>query len=905
MANIQLTDSTRRSGRATKGQNKKLEAEDTPAKKPTAKGKKAAKNDPSPPAEDESDAIIRCVCGSTVEDESDERKMVCCEKCEAWQHNECMGVTEDDDKLPDEYFCEQCKPKDHKELLAQMKRGEKPWEERRIAREQREEEEEKAKKGKGKKGKKGGRKSTAKKNEADTNGAPIDEGDTTLIEEPPMEAPVEASNAASEVVLESPQLDNNKRKLPEELTQEAKSPSQAVGSHSCTQDSMLTPLKEPASKLRKLSTPTTTTKPSLPPPSRRKSGTQALAKRDSDAKVLDTTLVTKVEDLQSEDRRRVATALCKLFASEAKKAQKEGSVDLTGQNTEDLGRMLGLAVEFAVYLNFWGPAHKASDQYGGKFRAILHNVKHNSSLRDRLLSGALEPNDLSKMSHDDMASKELQEKKAEMVKEAEKQHMLIQEEGPRIRRTHKGEELVEGEAHLTDGADTTFSPPIRKRPSDIDTTMKEAGSPEPPSAMSPDAVELPEGIGAMSPTNNQPPSLDTAPTPVSAGGDRRSASTFNIQDVFSSVKGPDPETQRARQPSRQSESAAPPVKQQPDAEIDQLLKDEEPEDEEPYSPVEFTAEPGSAIWHGKMAMSGIASFSGKAKYVAGADLSASLPWPQLIPSSLTIEGRIDVERASEYLCGLRWSHTTDVVVVSVTPNENPDDLAQFNKLFRYFTERKRYGVVGKSPVPSVRDTYVVPLEAGISEKPDYINLLEHCTIEDPSPERMLLLTFVVKTNNSPSAQQTPRGPDAASIASPIGTSANQAASLGAHAAFQNSPTPSMPLPPSQQYHQFAGSQPQGQQPYMAPYAQQQHQSPYPLPPQQQMQNGPTGIEAARQALGDLASVPVVNELLAEAPMTRIPEFMVVKELLERHPETQTDLAMLKQLLTMKMQGQGQ
>lgn len=72
-----------------------------------------------------------------------------------------------------------------------------------------------------------------------------------------------------------------------------------------------------------------------------------------------------------------------------------------------------------------------------------------------------------------------------------------------------------------------------------------------------------------------------------------------------------------------------------------------------------------------------------------------------------------------------------------------------------------------------------------------------------------------------------------------------------------------------------------------------------------MQNGPTGIEAARQALGDLASVPVVNELLAEAPMTRIPEFMVVKELLERHPETQTDLGMLKQLLTMKMQGQGQ
>ena len=213
-------DTTRRSGRATKGQHRGFdEVEATPPpKKTNAKGKK--KNEPAP--EEEPDAIIRCICGCTTEDEDDERKMICCEKCEAWQHNECMEVSENDDELPEKYYCEQCRPKDHKELLAKVARGEKPWEERAKQRE-REEEERRARKGKGKKSKRG-RASATKKEEVETNGATHHEGDTTMTDV----ASEEVTKLVPDIVPESPQVSNNKRKLPDDTPPDAASPSQIV-----------------------------------------------------------------------------------------------------------------------------------------------------------------------------------------------------------------------------------------------------------------------------------------------------------------------------------------------------------------------------------------------------------------------------------------------------------------------------------------------------------------------------------------------------------------------------------------------------------------------------------------------------------------------------------------------------
>ena len=234
-----FTDEVRRSGRATKGQHtKNLEVTDEPT--PTKRGGKGNKGkasaEPTPPADEDADAIIRCICGYVEEDEDDDRVMIVCDNCEAWQHNECMEISENPDDLADQYFCEICKPEDHKELLAKVARGEKPWEER-VKQREREEEERKARRRKGgKKGKKG-RASNVKpetkqgfkpetKPAVKTNGTPSGKIPTQPAAQPAIEPVVEDS---SDGVQTGEKIENGqKRKLPEETTSDVDGSEQQV-----------------------------------------------------------------------------------------------------------------------------------------------------------------------------------------------------------------------------------------------------------------------------------------------------------------------------------------------------------------------------------------------------------------------------------------------------------------------------------------------------------------------------------------------------------------------------------------------------------------------------------------------------------------------------------------------------
>ncbi len=72
------------------------------------------------------------MCGATESDPSDEEPWIACDKCEAWQHNVCVGISTFDDEIPKNYLCEQCGPAAHKELLDGIKRGERIWEVRRA-----------------------------------------------------------------------------------------------------------------------------------------------------------------------------------------------------------------------------------------------------------------------------------------------------------------------------------------------------------------------------------------------------------------------------------------------------------------------------------------------------------------------------------------------------------------------------------------------------------------------------------------------------------------------------------------------------------------------------------------------------------------------------------------------------
>lgn len=59
----------------------------------------------APEAEGEDDSITRCICDLT----HDDGYMICCDKCSAWQHVDCMGI--DRQNIPEEYKCELCQPR--------------------------------------------------------------------------------------------------------------------------------------------------------------------------------------------------------------------------------------------------------------------------------------------------------------------------------------------------------------------------------------------------------------------------------------------------------------------------------------------------------------------------------------------------------------------------------------------------------------------------------------------------------------------------------------------------------------------------------------------------------------------------------------------------------------------------
>lgn len=78
-------------------------------RKPGPKKSKLARNVVESSDEESSDAgsVTRCICGES----HNLGLMVQCDKCEVWQHCECIGLIQE--KLPDHYYCDQCQPENH------------------------------------------------------------------------------------------------------------------------------------------------------------------------------------------------------------------------------------------------------------------------------------------------------------------------------------------------------------------------------------------------------------------------------------------------------------------------------------------------------------------------------------------------------------------------------------------------------------------------------------------------------------------------------------------------------------------------------------------------------------------------------------------------------------------------
>lgn len=833
------TEEPRRSGRATKGQYSKDRdiPEDAPAKK---KGRGKGAKSKAVEQEEEGDEIIRCICGTYEEEEDVPRAMICCDNCSAWQHNSCMGLSEDYEAAT--YFCEQCRPEDHQELVDAIARGEKPWEDEAKKADATEPE-----KGKKKAGRRGRKSAAARTSDV-------------------------ASHASQEVEEPTPQppATGQKRKLED-------SPSAPELKVRCCRQSAEKMLTWQQNKKARSTPAAETNGAKLPTPVRKTSQSETPTRQLSKSEPV-SAVASDVKELTNASRKQAGSTLIKLIEQQIKEAVKQGEYTVpTGSTASEIASHVGLRIEHALYHVQAGGNGDPNEAYKNQLRSITFNVKKNHALGVRLLNGTLLPHTLASMDPKDMASDEQKRKDAAVMKEMEKQHTIVEEQGPRIRRTHKGEEYVD-ESRQVAAESVTSNAPVRKP-----STAEQDAESKSPVVKSP--TEPPVAGGKVAAQPRSRPSVDTTR--------RQSSANFDIDKVWSNVQGsPDGDLQRFGDLPQQSpglavrEPVGPGTKA--DADIDELLKDEEAESP-PYSPKD-AAEPEGIVWRGIVNGGNLGRFHAAARYAAGATPDSEtlrMTYQQLLPPEIAIGGRIQPSKADEYLCGLEYSNSSDLVIVSMPEPQNPQDQEQFDKLCRYFKSKDRFGVGIQHSNPAIKDIYLIPLDAG-QELPTFVKKLE-TDFPDPARERMFLVPIVIKNSELPHNIASATLDGTAAVASPSARAPVSQTPITPHEGSfdlpQHNPYSQSPVP-----HQpgiNGGPQMVASQGYPPPqYLPQQHSPP------------PTvSMAHAQKILGpQLASSPAVVQLCTQVPNAGENEFKVVKECLEQNPEAQNSLQILTDML---------
>jgi len=800
---------------------------DQPAetKKRGKKGKKQAA------AEEDEEEIIRCVCGAVTTEDDNGEAWIACDNCGVWQHNVCVGVSPFEDETPEKYLCEQCDVVFHKVLLDGIKRGEKPWEDRQRAHEIKQREEEEAtKKGKGKKGKGNKRLSDQKSDLSHaTNGK--------------AKSP---STPVPEAKKGTPARGSGKRKDPPEK-----------------ESAKVCRLKEQnllyilncfqASKIAK----TVATPQAKSPPS---------------------DLPAAIKDLES-SRQNVAKFLLKSIRPAIENAVSNNVYAYSmGDTAASKGERLSIQIEDAVY-----KTHPDRDSYGKQSRAIAFNIKNNQDLCNGLLTKSLLPSVLAVMATEDMATKEQKQQTAKMKAQSDKQSIMVTDDGPRIRRTHKGDEIIEGDNFAVPN-DTSMTSSRRRSMMDPNAEMATRSRENSPG----NDVELPENIDDHRSRDDirshvipkQPLNIETkAKPPVrkqSTQGD------FDFQKIISSVPGQSPTTpSHLRRPSGNAPpSNGPGV----DPDIDRMLQDDEGNESPPYSPAEYDSDP-EIIWRGMVTMDSIAKFPAVAKHVGGADLTRipnPIPWSDILQKDLRIAGRIDHDKANEYLCSLRYSPSTDLVVVNVTPTGETASQG-FQEMFDYFASKNRFGVLTNKGRGNIRDTYLVPVPVSPGQMPDFITNLEGHRVPDNRTEPMLLVALVIRNDYA-----TQHGFD--------GVADAQSPSLQHPHVRQMSMSGAGPAmsPIAPQNSSFAAVQPP--QPHLSQDDLARRQ--------QQEQAQRQGEDTAKRILGEYVNAPTVGFLMPQAFQMRSLEWDVIRGILESDERARQDLQHLSQVLEVRMAAQG-
>ena len=863
-ANIVIAEDIRRSGRANKGhhtKNQDVLDEPAPAPAPAQKPKtqpkadkkgqgrakgEAARANSSQSAEKDGEDVIRCVCGDQRDIRG--REMICCDSCAAWQHNKCLDLPEGDYWEGKDYYCEQCRPEDHQDLVAAMARGEKPW------------------------ARKKGSKPKPRPGDVKQETAP-EKGRT-----PPQSSPL--SQEALQVPIKEP------TPPPAQVFDQAHDESNGhadamvpllrslalIRADIIHQDNKSQPQSPQGEKRRH----EPTAEKANASKKRRKSSHHESKAASKTVPVGDIDSLPELQKLLANNLRDTLAPLITV-ASDAR-----GYRIPDGETAKSLATRFALHISHAAHSHCGEPTGRESP-YTSKLRAIIFNVKKNAVLVDQLLSGSLKPLQFVAMEAEEMASEDKQREYAAMREAAEKQMILTEEAGPRMRKTHKGEEIV-GEDNFD--AHEFKQPNLREREDDDDTTIQSPITTRPPES----PARATHGILLV----------DTSESLSESA--RRPSTTFDINSVFDKVKSPQ-QDQQVFLPRRQSSMVVhdkPPAPVD-DADVDRLLKDED-------NDVEMSGHSSdpTVCWQGSVSMQSLAPFEAVARFVAGGDFGQVVPWDKLLANALSVQGRIESSKGDDYIRGIGHTESHDVAILALSP-VTTEGRGVMDHLYNYFHTRGRWGVV---PVESfgndiMRDLYVIPIEAGGSNLPPFIDMLEYCTIETPRKEHMMLLALIAKlpeVRPQPPVTQPPNQYPSQDV--PAGQTAQPIPTTNGPT---NGPSPSpVTNPHGPQFSPVGATFPPAQYGNQyPPLASNGHQQPAFLanaPPHHQ-------IPRALEFLGPYIDAPPVVQILGFSLSSNqgVSELMLdnLRHILENFPEARTDLNVLSHHMKQKSEANRQ
>ncbi|KAF7308779.1 Transcription elongation regulator [Mycena kentingensis (nom. inval.)] len=180
------------------------------------------------------------------------------------------------------------------------------------------------------------------------------------------------------------------------------------------------------------------------------------------------------------------------------------------------------------------------------------------------------------------------------------------------------------------------------------------------------------------------------------------------------------------------------------------------EEKEPAAPLKETVRPSfdalPQVWSGKINMPLDSTIPQEtpvnARQVGGRQLDAtSVLWKTLFPSDLLrIDGRVPVDKSSQFLLQTRMNSAKELIAVAFTP-ESPAAGGGFQQLMDFLIAKVRHGLVfpwGSRPKEHHpgKELYIIPLLATES-LPDYMELFDNLHLPKIRSENLLVGVWVL------------------------------------------------------------------------------------------------------------------------------------------------------------------